>query len=84
MVNVYRTLLLPLLSILCFSEVEVPEVLFGVEQGCETNRKINYQLINYRGVTVGIRAVALQTIRIDLLGVRSGFIRAFCSVDYNT
>ena len=48
------------------------------------NREINYQLINSKGVTVGIRAVALQTIGIDLLGVRSGFIRAFCLVDYRT
>jgi hypothetical protein len=35
------------------------------------NRGINYQLINSRGVTVGIRAVALRTIGMDLLGVRS-------------
>ena len=48
--NVYRTLLFSLLSILCFWGVEVPEVLFGVEQGWETNREINYQLINSRGV----------------------------------
>ena len=30
--NIYRTLLLSLLSILCFLGVEVPEVLFEVEQ----------------------------------------------------
>jgi hypothetical protein len=48
-----------------------------VEHGWEMNREINYQLINSRDVIVGIKAVALQTIRMDLLGVRSGFIRAF-------
>jgi hypothetical protein len=30
------------------------------------NREINYQLVNSWGVTVGIRAIALQTIGIDL------------------
>jgi hypothetical protein len=62
MFNVYRTLLLLLLSSLCFLGVKVPEVLFEVEQGCETNHGINYQLINSRGITVGIRTVALRTI----------------------
>ena len=52
MVDVYRTLLLPLLSILCFLGVKVSEVLFGVEQGWETNCEINYQLINSRGITI--------------------------------
>jgi hypothetical protein len=33
MINVYSTLLLSLLSILCFLGVEVLEVLFEVEQG---------------------------------------------------
>ena len=47
-------------------------------------RGINYQLINSQGVTVGIKAVALRTIEMDLLGVRSGFIRAFCSTNYRT
>jgi hypothetical protein len=37
MINVYSTLLLSLLSILCFLGVEVPEDLFGVEQGWEMN-----------------------------------------------
>jgi hypothetical protein len=59
MINVYRTLLLLLLSILCFLGVEVPEVLFGVEQGWEMNCEINYQLINSQGITVCIRAIAL-------------------------
>jgi hypothetical protein len=40
------------------------------------------KVINSWGVTVGIRAVALQTIGMDLLGVRFGFIRAFCSAEY--
>jgi hypothetical protein len=84
MINVYRTLLLSLLSILYFLGVEVPEVLFGVEQGWETNHEINYQLINSQGVTVGIRAVALWTTGMNLLRVRSGFIRAFCSAEYRT
>jgi hypothetical protein len=53
LINVYNALLLILLSILCFLGVEVPEVLFRVEQGWETNRIINYQLINSRGVTGG-------------------------------
>jgi hypothetical protein len=35
------------------------------------NCGINYQLINSRGVTVGIRAVALRTTGMNLLGVRS-------------
>jgi hypothetical protein len=35
------------------------------------NHVINYQLINYRGVTVDIKAVALQTIGMNLLAVRS-------------
>ena len=48
------------------------------------NRKINYQLINSRGVIVGIRAVALWTIGLDLLEVRFGFIKAFCLADYRT
>jgi hypothetical protein len=52
MVNDYSTLLLSLLSILCFLGVEVSEVLFGVEQGWETNRGINYYLINSRGITL--------------------------------
>jgi hypothetical protein len=43
--------LLSLLSILYFLGVEVLEVLFGVEQGWETNHGINYQLINSHGVT---------------------------------
>jgi hypothetical protein len=73
-----------MLSILYFLGVEVSEVLFGVEQGWEMNREINYQLINFWAVTVGIRAVALQTIGMDLLGVRSGFVRAFCSAKYRT
>jgi hypothetical protein len=30
----------------------VSEVLFGVEKGRETNRGINYQLINSQGITV--------------------------------
>ena len=32
--------------------------MFGVEQGWETNRVINYKLINSRGITVCIRVVA--------------------------
>jgi hypothetical protein len=48
------------------------------------NHGINYQLINSRGIIVGIRAVALWTIGIDPLGVRYGFIRAFCSAEYRT
>jgi hypothetical protein len=76
--------LLLLLNILYFLGVEVPKVLFGVEQGWETNHGINYQLINSRGVTIGIRVVALQTIEMDLLGVIFGFIRAFCSAEYRT
>jgi hypothetical protein len=51
MINIYSTLLLLLLSTLCFLGVEVSEVLFGVEQGWEMNRGINYQLINSRGIT---------------------------------
>jgi hypothetical protein len=35
------------------------------------NSKINYQLINSWGVTVGIRAVALWTIGLDLLSFSS-------------
>jgi hypothetical protein len=35
------------------------------------NHGINYQLINSQGVTVGIKAIALQTIGMDLLGLRS-------------
>jgi hypothetical protein len=35
------------------------------------NCEINYHLINSRGVIVGIRAVALRTIGMNLLGVRS-------------
>jgi hypothetical protein len=34
------------------------------------NHGINYQLINSRGVIVGIRVVALRTIGINLLGIR--------------
>ena len=48
------------------------------------NREFNYQLINSRGITVDIRAVALRTIGMDLLGVRFGFIKAFRSADYRT
>ena len=55
-----------------------------MEQGWETNHGINYQLINSRGATVGIRAVAIQTIGMDLLGVRSGFIKDFGSTEYRT
>jgi hypothetical protein len=50
----------------------------------EMNRRINYQLINSQGVTIGIRVVALRTIGMDLLGVRYGFIRVLCSADYRT
>jgi hypothetical protein len=35
------------------------------------NHGINYQFINSRGITVGIRVVALQTIGMNLLGVRT-------------
>ena len=52
LINVYKTLLLSLLSILYFLRVEVQEVLFGVEQGWETNRGMNYQLINSWRITV--------------------------------
>jgi hypothetical protein len=38
LINVCSTLLLSLHSILCFLGVEVLEVLFGAEQGWETNR----------------------------------------------
>jgi hypothetical protein len=51
MINVYRTLLLLLLSILYFLGVEVSKVLFEVGQGWKTNHGINYQLINSQGVT---------------------------------
>jgi hypothetical protein len=37
-----------------FLRVEVLEALFGLEQGWEINRRINYQLINSRGVTIYI------------------------------
>jgi hypothetical protein len=60
MINVYSTLLLPLLNVLFFLGVEIPNVLFEMEQGWETNRRINYQLINSQGVTP------------RLLGVNSG------------
>ena len=60
MVNVHRTLLLPLLGILCFLGVEVSEVLFGVEQDWEMNCEFNYQLINSRGVTKGVQALCLS------------------------
>jgi hypothetical protein len=35
------------------------------------NHGIHYQLINSQGVIVGIRAVALWTIGMDLLSIRS-------------
>jgi hypothetical protein len=69
LISDYSTLLLLMLSILCFLGVEVPEVLFGVEQGWEMNHGINYLLINSQGVTIGINVVALRTIGMDLLGV---------------
>ena len=49
-------------------------VLFSEGQDWDTNHRINYQLINSWGVIVCIRAVALRTTGIDLLGVRFGFI----------
>jgi hypothetical protein len=48
------------------------------------NREINYWLNNSWGVTVGIRVVAFRTLGVDLLGVRSRFIRAFCPAEYRT
>ena len=35
------------------------------------NRGVNYQLINYWGVTIGIKAIALRIIGMDLLSIRS-------------